>query len=158
MPNTSETLQLFSPQTLQEQTLSLSDRLAKISALLESVPDSQAQKVALSSTQLPSLLTSDQVFLSGRTLKALSAQMLAQTFGRLSKRLPTLGIIQSNGNCLIQAGYYPKIESEYTLSDILQDEVSQEYFLSEKMIAFLQQKRKVNHKPKLVPHSKPMAI
>ena len=158
MPNTSETLQLFSPQTLQEQILSLSDRLAKISALLERVPDSQAQKVALSSTQLPSLLTSDQVFLSGRTLKALSAQMLAQTFGRLSKRLPTLGIIQSNGNCLIQAGYSPKIESEYTLSDILQDEVSQEYFLSQKMIAFLQQKRKVNHKPKLVPHSKPMAI
>ena len=52
----------------------------------------------------------------------------------------------------------PKIESEYTLSDILQDEVSQEYFLSEKMIAFLQQKRKVNHKPKLVPQSKPMAV
>ena len=47
--------------------------------------------------------------------------MLAQTFGRLCKRLPTLGIIQSNGNCLIQAGYSPKIESGYTLSDILQD-------------------------------------
>ena len=93
-------------------------------------------KVALSSTQLPSLLSSDQVYLSGRTLKELSAPMLAQTFGRLCKRLPTLGIIQSNGNCLIQAGFYPKIESEYTLSDILQDEVSQEYFLSEKMIAF----------------------
>ena len=59
-------------------------------------------------------------------------------------------IIQSNGNCLIQAGYSPNIESGYTLSDILQDKVSQEYFLSEKMISFLQKERKVNHRPKLV--------
>jgi len=122
------------------------------------VPDLQAKRVALSSTQLPSLIASDQVFLSGRTLKELSAQMLAQTFGQFSKRLPTLGVIDLNGNCLIQAGFYPKIESGFTLSDILQDEVSQEYFLSQKMISHLQKKRKVNHKPKLVPHSKPMAI
>ena len=153
---------LFSTSQLNEITPTLSETMsstiAKISALLESVPDSQAQKVALSSTQLPSLLTSDQVYLSGKMLKEHSPQTLAQTFGRLSKRLPTLGVIQSNGNCLIQAGYYPKIESGYTLSDILQDKVSKEYFLSQKMIAFLQQKRKVNHKPRLVPHSKPMAI
>ena len=133
MQKTSETLPLFSPQTLQEQTLSLSDRLAKISALLESVLDLKETKVALSSTQLPSLLTSDQVFLSGKMLRELTPQMLARTFGRLSKRLPTLGVIQSNGNCLIQAGFCPKIESEYTLLDILQEEVSQEYFLSEKL-------------------------
>lgn len=158
MQKTSETLQLFSPQTLQEQTLSLSDRLAKISHLLEEERDLKETKVALSKKQLPSLLASDQVYLSGKMLRELSAPMLAQTFGRLSKRLPTLGVIDLNGNCLIQAGFYPKIESGFTLSDISQDEVSQEYFLSQKMIAFLQQKRKVNHKPKLVPQSKPMAI
>ena len=154
MQNTSETLPLFSPQTLQEQILSLSVRLASISQLLDGVPVSQAQKVALSNTQLPSLLASDQVYLSGRTLKAHSPQMLAQTFGQFSKRLPTLGVIDLNGNCLIQAGYYPKIESGYTLSDILQEEVRQEYFLSEKMIFLLQKKRKYNHKPRFVPHSK----
>ena len=133
MQKTSETLQLFSPQTLQEQTLSHSDRLVKISALLEEERDLKETKVALSKKQLPSLLASDQVYLSWKMLKALSAQMLAQTFGQFSKHLPTLGIIQSNGNCLIQAGYYPKIESEYTLLDILQDEVSAEYSLSEKL-------------------------
>ena len=90
-------------------------------------------KVALSSTQLPSLLTSNQVFLSGKMLREHSPQTLALTFGRLSKRLPTLGVIDLNFNCLIQAGYYPKIESEYILSDILQKEVSQEYSLSEKL-------------------------
>ena len=158
MQKTSETLQLFSPQTLQEQTLSLSDRLAKISHLLEEERDLKETKVALSKKQLPSLLASDQVYLSGRTLKALSAQTLAQIFGQFSKPLPTLGVIGLNGNCLIQAGYYPKIESGFTLLDILQDEVSQEYFLSEKMILCLQQNRKVNHKPKLVEQLKPMAI
>jgi DNA (cytosine-5)-methyltransferase 1 len=41
-------------------------------------------------------------------------------FGQLSKPLPTLGVIDLNGNCLIQVGFYPKIESAFTLSDILQ--------------------------------------
>ena len=141
MPNTSETLPLFTEETLETLTLSLSVRLASISQLLEEERGLKEPKVALSSTQLPSLLTSDQVFLSGKMLREHSPQMLAQTFGRFSKRLPTLGVIDLNGNCLIQAGYYPKIESGYTLSDILQDEVSQEYFLSEKMINYLTERQ-----------------
>jgi hypothetical protein len=69
-------------------------------------------------------------------LKGRSPQMMAQTFGRLSKPLPTLGVIDLNGNCLIQVGFYPKIESGYTLSDILQpqEEIGEEYFLSEKTV------------------------
>ena len=141
MQNTSETLLLFTEETLQTLTLSLSARLVRISAWLEKERGLKEAKVALSSTQLPSWLGSDQVFLSGKMLKEHSPQTLAQTFGRLSKRLPTLGIIDLNGNCLIQAGYSPKIESEYTLSDILQDEVSQEYFLSKKMISHLLRKK-----------------
>lgn len=136
---------LFSTSQLNEITPTLSETMsstiAKISALLESVQGSQAQKVALSSTQLPSLLASDQVYLSGKMLREHSPQTLAQTFGQFSKRLPTLGVIQSNGNCLIQAGYYPKIESACTLSDILQDKVSQEYFLSERMINCLNKRQ-----------------
>ena len=79
-------------------------------------------------------------------------------FWAILKAFANIGGYRLLGNCLIQAGYYPKIASGFTLSDILQDEVSQEYFLSEKMIAFLQQKRKVNFNPKLVEQSKPMAI
>ena len=158
MPNTSETLPLFTEETLQTLTLSLSVRHVKISQLLEEERGLKEPKVALSSTQLPSLLTSDQVFLSGKMLREHSPQMLAQTFGQFSKPLPTLGAIDLNGNCLIQSGYYPKIESGYTLSDILQDEVSQEYFLSQKMIAHLEKKKHTNFKPNLVEHSKPTAI
>lgn len=40
-------------------------------------------------------------------------------------------------NCLIHAGFSPKIESGYTLSDILQEEVDQEYFLSEKKLSWI---------------------
>ena len=154
MPNTSETLPLFTEETLQTLTLSLSVRLASISHLLEEERGLKEPKVALSSTQLPSLLTSDQVFLSGKMLREHSPQMLAQTFGQFSKRLPTLGVIDLNFNCLIQSGFYPKIESGFTLSDILEEKVSQEYFLSERMISLLQKKRKVNYKPRLVQLSK----
>ena len=142
MQNTSETLPLFTEETLKELTLSLSGRLAKISALLEKDKDLQETGVALSKKQLDSLLTSDQVFLSGKMLKEHSPLTLAKTLQQFCKRLPTLGVINLNGNCLIQAGFYPKIESEYTLSDILQKEVSAEYFLSEKMILLLEKKKK----------------
>ena len=61
---------------------------------------------------------------------------MAQTFGQLSKPLPTLGVIDVNGNCVTQVGFYPKIESAYTLSDILQspEEIGEEFFLSEKAV------------------------
>ena len=77
MQNTSEILPLFMEETLQELTLSLSVRHVKISQLLEEERGLKEPKVALSSTQLPSLLASDQVYLSGRMLREYSPQMLA---------------------------------------------------------------------------------
>ena len=41
-------------------------------------------------------------------VKELSAATLGKIFGQLSKPLPTLGVIDSNGNCLIRHGYYPQ--------------------------------------------------
>ena len=58
---------------------------------------------------------------------------MAQTFGQLSKPLQTLGVKDLNGNCLIQSGFYPKIERESTLSDVLEKEVDNKYFLSQKI-------------------------
>lgn len=139
MQNTSGQLQIFPEEILAELTLSLSDRLAKISALLEKEKGWTVKEVFLSSKQFDWLLSSDHLCLSGKMLKELSPQTLAQTFGQFSKPLPTLGVIDLNGNCLTQSGFYPKIESGYTLSDILQDqsEVSEMYFLSQKTIAGL---------------------
>jgi hypothetical protein len=36
-----------------------------------------------------------------------------------------------NGNYLIHGGFCPKTESEFSLSDILEENVDQKYFLSE---------------------------
>ena len=125
-------LQMFGEQTSHELTLSPLEVLVKISALLENVKEWKENEAALSLKQFASLGNADQEYLSGRMLKELSAATLAKTLRQSSKSLPTLGVIDLNGNCLIHRGFYPKIESEFTLSDILQppSEVGEEYFLS----------------------------
>jgi site-specific DNA-cytosine methylase len=116
----SDQLQMFEEQTSHASTLSPLEVLAKTSALLESVKEWMETDQALSLKQFASLGNADQEYLSGKMLKELSAATLAKTLRQSSKRLPTLGAIDLNGNCLIHRGFYPKIESAYTLSDILQ--------------------------------------
>ena len=118
----------------QESTLSLSEVLVKILAWQEKEKDWVGKNQVLLPKQLGLSKNADQVFLSGKMLKELSPQTLAQTFGQLSKPLQTLGVIDLNGNCLIQSGFYPKIERESTLSDVLEKEVDDKYFLSQKTI------------------------
>src|SRR5690606_11279894 len=155
MQNMSDQLQMFEDHNLNAPTLSLSEALAKILVWLENAKGWKGKEVLLSPKQSGSLMNADQTFLSGKMLKAHSAQMMAQTFGELSKPLPTLGVIDLNGNCLIHHGFYPKIESGYTLSDILMEEVDQKYFLSEKMISGL---LKGYQKPQLLEHCQPGGI
>ena len=130
----SDQLQMFGDQTSQELTSSLSEVLAKISHWQENELGWGEKEVLLSRKQLDSFTNADLVYLSGKMLKEHSPQMMAQTFGQLSKPLPTLGVIDLNGNCLTQVGFYPKIESAYTLSDILQnpEEIGEQFFLSQK--------------------------
>ena len=129
------TLELF--QNYRKLTSSLSEVLARILASQERGLDLTAIDHPLLGKQLDSSLTANHVFLSGKMLKEHSAATMAETFGQLSKPLPTLGAIDLNGNCLIHAGFYPKIESGYTLSDVLEKEVDQKYFLSEKAVKML---------------------
>lgn len=137
MQNISDQLQIFSTQELNDLTLSHSDRLVRISALLEREKGWEAIEVPLSAMHFPQYLTSNQMFLSGKTLKALFPQMVDEISSQFYKPLPTLGFMSANGNLLIHRGYYPKIESGYTLSDILQplSEIGKEYFLSKKTIS-----------------------
>jgi hypothetical protein len=114
--------------------LSLSEALAKILVSQENGLDLAEIDHPLLGKQLNSSLTSNHVFLSGKMLREHSAATMAETFGQLSKPLPTLGAIDLNGNLLIHAGFYPKIESGYTLSDILETDVDSRYFLSEKQV------------------------
>ena len=60
---------------------------------------------------------------------------------------PTL-IIPLNANWLILAGYYPKTEKEYTsLEDIMETQVEEKYFLSEKAIKGIEKSNYMERKP-----------
>jgi len=136
----SDQLQMFGEQTSQELTLSPLEVLAKTLAKLEVAGVSQETEAVLSLKQYGLSENVDQEFLFGKMLKEHSPQMMGQILRQSSKPLLTLGAIDLNGNCLIHRGFYPKIESGYTLSDILQkpEEIGEEYFLSQKMIDYLQ--------------------
>lgn len=141
--------------TLQElplnvPILSLSDRLARISALLETALDCKVQKVHSYGTRLRPLTTLDLTFLSGKMLRASSSNDIAGIFGPSSRPLPTLGFIRSNGNCLILHGYYPKIGRESTLSGVLQKNAGTKYFLSAKAFSRLKKRQKMDRRIKIV--------
>ena len=132
----SDQLSILEETNYQELTLSPLEVLAKISALLESVKVCQENDQALSLKQYALSANADQEYLFGKMLKELSPQTLAKILRQSSKRLPTLGAIDLNGNCLIHRGFSPKTESAYTLSDILQkpNEIGEEFFLSERSL------------------------
>lgn len=149
MQNTLVQLNIFSTQELSDLTLSHSDRLAKISALQEREKGWAEIEAPLSSTHFPQYLTSDQMFLSGKTLRALSPQMGDEISSQFYKPLPTLGFMSASGNLLIHRGFSPKIESGFTLLGILQhpSEIGKVYFLSEKMISILLKREEENYFP-----------
>ena len=132
--NISDRLQKSEQRKSDIPTSSLSEALAKILAQSGTERDCKGEKATLSDMQSKPLGVSDLTFLYGRTLREYSSQDIARIFGALSKRLPTLAVIDLNGNCLIRHGFYPKIGSECTLSDVLQRNVPQTYFLSRRRV------------------------
>jgi len=132
-------LEMFGGQTSQESTLSPLDHLAKTLVRLEIAGVSKETEAVLSLKQYGLSENADQEFLFGRMLKELSPQTMGQILRQSSKPLLTLGAIDANGNFLTQRGFYPKIESESTLLDILQkpEEIGEEFFLSESQVSSL---------------------
>ena len=104
----SDQLQMFEEQNSQESTLSLSEVLVKTLALLEKEKVWKETDQALSLKQLGLSKNADQIFLSGKMLKEHSHQTIAKTLQQSCKRLPTLGVIDLNGNCLIQSWFLPQ--------------------------------------------------
>lgn len=150
MHNTSDQSAILQELPLNVPILSLSDRLARISALLETALDCREQKVHSYGTRLRPLTTLDLTFLSGKMLRASSANNIAEIFGQSSRPLPTLGFIRSNGNSLILHGYYPKIGRESTLSGVLQKNAGTKYFLSAKAFSRLKKRQKMDRRIKIV--------
>lgn len=72
-------------------------------------------------------------------------------FSPFFQKSPTLGYMSVNGKCLTLNGFCPRIESGYTLSDILEEQVAAKYFLSEEALKGLM---KGQSKPQLLEHCK----
>ena len=121
----------------QESTYVLLDSLARTSHLLENEKELEAQEVVSSLKQQGLSMFVNPSILSLKMSKVFSQVTTGNVLRRACKRLPTLGMMV-NGNYLILGGGSPKIESGYTLSDILEENVDQKYFLSEKAMEKLQ--------------------
>lgn len=130
MRNISDRLQKSEQRKSDIPTSSLSEALARILVQSATAAGCVERQVPLSGMLSKPSGDSDLTFLSGRMLRESSSQSIDQIFGALSKRLPTLAVIDLNGNCLIRHGFYPKTERESTLSDVLQTGVPEMYFLS----------------------------
>lgn len=132
------TLEIFPQEQSQNDPTSLrSDFLAKTFQLLASEKVYLVHEVVCFLRRLGLSKYSDPKFLSLKTSKVFYQATQEKTLSSYCEQLPTLGYMSANGNCLILDGYYPKIENGFSLSDILQEEVSQEYFLSQTAISSL---------------------
>lgn len=128
-------------------TSSLSEALARILAQSGTEKDCKEQQVPLSDMRSKPSGDSNLTFLSGKMLRECSSQDIALIFGALSKLLPTLAFIDSNGNCLIRHGFCPKTGRESILSDVLQTDVPEMYFLSIRRVAGIVRANKVRFIP-----------
>ena len=132
MQNNSTQLPLFNQTSSQESISSLLDFLAKICRLLESEEDSQRIEAAYSLKQLKSYNIKNPNILSLKMSKGFSVVTEEKTSTSYCEALPTLGMMV-NGNYVILGGTCPKTESEYTLSDILEENPDPKFSLSPKM-------------------------
>ena len=137
MPKNLETLPLFDQSEIYQITLTsfVEDFRARLSQLQEEekalkIPEVLYFLKSHGFSDISETLKSQSPILYSKMLKAYLVTMMDEHLLSSTEFLPTL-VIPLNANFLILGGYYPKIESEYTLSDILEEEVDAKYFLSE---------------------------
>src|SRR3990167_249051 len=119
-----------SKKDLGASTSLLSDFRARICLLLENAGALKVAEAVYSLKRRGLFASITPLFLSLRTYPGFLPVTKDKTLKSYCERLPTLGFMSVNGNCLILPGFCPKIESGFTLSDILEKEVDKKYFLS----------------------------
>ncbi len=131
---TSEQLMLMEYQTT---TSSAQDFLAKVSQLLGSKEALKIQEAHSSLRYAESYGLKDLAIYSLRMSKGSSQQMKERYFKPSLSRWMNLGMT-SNGRCLTaRISAFLKTGSECSLSDILEENPDQKYFLSEKAMEFI---------------------
>lgn len=137
-----------------DSIFSVSDFHAKIYLWLENSEDFMRREAGSFLRLCASLRLPHPRFLSLKTLRDSYHRAIGETLRPSCEQLPTLGFMSANGNCLILNGFYPKIESGFTLSDILEDRVSPEFFLSEqKLESLFMCRHEMNARRTLHPYS-----
>lgn len=130
---TQMTLEGFSPRTYRKQTAGVSDSPVRTSALPESSLALTEQEAAYFSELCALCKTSkkriDPHTYSLKTLKTYLALMEERTSLSFSLRWTKSGTMQ-NGKLSILPITSHRTEKEFSLSDILEGEVPQKYFLS----------------------------
>lgn len=122
------------PELFQTSTYSLSDGLAKTIRLLEHAKDkNEVHEAVYSLKRLESFGLKSPSILSLKMSQDYSQSIAVATSTTQLDCSPTLGMTV-NGKFLILGGFCPKIESGFTLSDILEDKVDRKYFLSKTAI------------------------
>lgn len=118
--------------------LSLPDFLVRASVLLETVKDSQTRHEALYfSKSQGSHLFSDPNIYCLKTLMVLETTMEDEPLESSLAHWQRWGTWGENGKCLTARPTFPKIENGFSLSDILEDQVPEKYFLSDEKTATL---------------------
>ena len=133
MPKNLDQLSMLEQANYQKSTLSLSDSLARTCQLLEKEEELEPHEAVYSLKQCESSGLKDPDILSLKTSKVFFQVTKDRTLSSAYKRLPTLGMMV-NGNYLIHGGFSPKTEKGFSLSDILEENVDQKYFLSKESL------------------------
>lgn len=137
---TQSNLEMFPELTernLERSILLLSDFRVKICQLLENEKGYKVAEAVYSLKRQGLFGSADPIFLSLKTSRGFYQVTTEKTLKQFCEKSPTLGYMSVNGSCLILLGGSHKIESGYTLSDILEKEVPERYFLSQKSVESL---------------------
>src|SRR5690554_5020487 len=128
------TLQLFNQENYQQQTFTLEDFHAKVSALLESEEVSKIHEELFSLNSCGWLEKESLNIYSLRTSKDYFPTMEEKLSEQSSIPYGNVGIMQNGRHLTLKISEYHKTEKECSLSDILEDNPDQKYFLSEEKV------------------------
>ena len=112
---------------------SSADHRARIFQWLEKEQDSLVYGGDYSFPTLPFSKSKSLVILSSRMLKVCSQAMKEETLPKLSISFPKQGMMSGGRFSMPQTSVSHSIEKEYSFSELLEDQISEKYFLNEKM-------------------------
>ena len=146
------TLEKWTPEISPTTTFSVQDFLAKAFHLLAKGRDSRILVGRYFSRFAEYLKVKNPNWFYWKTSKVYSPTIITELSESSSNPYGNLGIWDDTKCLTLHIGFH-RTESVCSLSDLLEEEVDQKYFLSDKMVALLlktKENKEHNHGPRLV--------